>query len=268
MSASLMITLRETLEASLVVGIILAYLKKTGNLQYKKTVWYGVGAGIVLSLVLAIIFQTTLGGFEGRAEEIYEGITMIFASGLLTWMILWMLTQRHKIKKDIETKVSSHIAKNYTTGLFLLSFIAVVREGIETIIFMQATLLNYQALHAFGGGIVGIILAVSLAVLLFKGIVNVSLRKFFTFSSVILILFAAGLLAHGVHEFQEAGIIPTYIAHLWNLNHILNEKGVFGEFLKAMFGYNGNPSLFEVLAYIIYLGVISKFWWKLENSKA
>ena len=137
MTSSLIITLRETLEAALIVGIVLAYLNKTLNFKHKKCVWDAVVMGVVLSVFLAFIFQTYLGGFEGRAEQIYEGVRMVLASGLLTWMILWMLKQRHFLKKNIESKVQAHVEENHPLGIFLLVLVGVLREVIETVIFLQ-----------------------------------------------------------------------------------------------------------------------------------
>ncbi len=275
MTAALIIVLRETLEAALIVGIILAYLKKTKNNKHRKYVWYGVLGGIVLSVVLAYVFQTFLGGFEGRAEEIYEGIAMWVAGGLLTWMILWMLTQRRNMKKKIEGKVESHLSKDHYFGLMALAFVGVAREGIETVIFLQAALLQSDSMAILTGGILGMVLAIVLAFILFKGFAKVPLRSFFTFTSVLLILFAAGLVAHGVHEFQEAHLLPIWIEHLWDVNPevlqegvypLFHEKGAIGGLFKGLFGWNGNPSMIEVISYFLYIIVIA-FTWKAIDSK-
>ncbi|MBL4694659.1 FTR1 family protein [Candidatus Gracilibacteria bacterium] len=266
MSAALVITLRETLEAALIVGILLAYLKKTQGAKGVRYVWGGVVAGIVLSLVLAWVFGAYLGGFEGQAEELYEGVMMLVAAGLLTWMILWMLKQRRNIKKDLENKASMHLKNSRPWGLFALSFVGVAREGIETVIFLQAALVSSDGAEVLWGGLLGIVLAIVLAFALFKGAVEIPLKKFFTFTSVILILFAAGLVAHGVHELQEAMVVPVIAEHIWDINGILNEKGAFGSFLKGLFGYNGNPNLLEVVAYFLYLMGIAVVWQRLESK--
>lgn len=277
MAAALMITMRESLEASLVVGIMLAFLSKTENLKQKSLVWYGALAGLLVSVILAWVFQNYLGGFEGRAEELYEGFAMLFAAGLLTWMILWMITQRHGIKKNLENKVGLHLRNSYPMGIFLLSFVGVAREGIETVIFLQAAVIQGGISSTFWGGILGIFIAVSLAYLLFKGIARFSIKKFFTVTSILLVLFAAGLVAHGVHELQEAGVLPIYVEEVWNLNPAVSEDGVYpiwhengpaGAILKGVFGYNANPSLIEVLSYFVYLMVIGGIWWRLDFLKS
>ena len=144
--SSFLITSRETLEAALVIGIVLAYLTKTNNKHYKKTVYYGIVFGVVLSVLAAVIFTLSASGFEGRGEAIFEGSTMLFASVLLTTMILWMMQQKH-ISREIEDNVAKHVAKanfnqTYAYGLFALIVLAVLREGVETVIFFGA--LNYS----------------------------------------------------------------------------------------------------------------------------
>jgi len=267
MIAALLITLRETLEASLVVGIILAYLNKTKNKKHGRFVWFGVLMGVLVSVVLAYVFERYLGGFEGAKEQIYEGITMLVATVLLTWMILWMLRQRQHLKGNIEGKVSAHIEGDHPWGLFFLTFVSVVREGIETVIFLKAVTLQSGGEGTFSGALLGILLAILISFLLFKGVARFPLRKFFTFTSVLLILFAAGLFAHAVHEFQEAYVLPIFIEHIWDLNSILDENASFGALLKGLFGYNGNPSLLEVLSYLAYLVVISVSWRLIDQKK-
>ena len=266
--SSFLITSRETLEAALVVGVVMAYLTKTNNNQYKKTVYYGIAFGVILSILAAVGFTLLSGGFEGRAEEIFEGFTMLFAAVLLTTMILWMMRQRN-IAKTIENRVASHIAKaeynsTYAIGLFALIMVAVLREGVETVIFFGA--LNYSSGISFFGATLGIITAIGIGYLFFVGSRKINLRKFFTISSILLILISAGLVAHGIHELQEAALIPLAAGQVWDTNSILNENGVFGSFLKGLFGYNGNPSLLEVLFYFAYLGIIFYVYHRIDKS--
>lgn len=268
MLESFLVTSRETLEASLVVGIVLAYLNKTNNQNYRKTVYYGIVFGILASVLSAFVFTFFAGGFEGKTEQIFEGATMLFGALLLTTMILWMMKQRH-IAKEIEGKVEKHLMGAQPLfshiGIFMLIFVAVIREGVETVIFLNA--LNYASGINFIGGTLGIIAAIIIGYLFFVGFKKINLKKLFNVSSILLILFAAGLVAHGVHEFEEAGLVSGIIAPLFDINHILNEKGLVGGFLKGLFGYNGNPSLLEVLAYAAYLGVIFYFYKRIESSR-
>jgi len=268
MLESFLVTSRETLEASLVIGIVLAYLNKTNNQSYKKTVYYGIVFGIFASILSAFAFTFLAGDFEGKGEQIFEGMTMLIGAFLLTTMILWMMQQRH-ISKEIEGKVEKHLMNAQPLfshiGIFMLIFVAIIREGIETVIFLNA--INYASGINFIGGTLGIIAAVIAGYLFFVSTKKINLKKLFSISSILLILFAAGLIAHGMHEFEEAGVVSGIVSPLFDINHILNEKGIVGSFLKGLFGYNGNPSLLEVLAYIAYLGVIFYLYKRIESSR-
>ena len=157
MLASFLVTSRETLEASLLVGIVLSYLDRTNNQQYKKSVYYAIVVGILASILSALLFTVVAGGFEGRTEELFEGITMLIGAFLLTTMILWMKKQKHLA--TIEGKVAKHI-ENPTYGkfgIFLLVFLAIIREGIETVIFLNA--LHYSSGMSLVSGALGVIVA-------------------------------------------------------------------------------------------------------------
>lgn len=268
MLESFLVTSRETLEASLVVGIVLAYLNKTNNKNYKKTVYYGIVVGILTSILTAFIFTIFAGGFEGKTEEIFEGVTMLIGAFLLTTMILWMMKQRH-IAKEIEGKVERHLMNAQPLfshiGIFLLIFVAIIREGVETVIFLNAV--NYASGINFIGGTFGVIAAIIVGYIFFVSTKKINLRKLFSVSSILLILFAAGLVAHGVHEFEEAGLVGGIVSPLFDMNHILNEKGIVGSFLKGLFGYNGNPSLLEFMFYVSYLLLILYLYRRIEKSK-
>lgn len=272
--ASFIITFRETLEAALVVGIILAYLAKTNNKKYNKSVYFGIISAIILSLIAAVIFRILSFSFEGRAEEIFEGTIMLIAAFLLTFMILWMMKRRH-VAHEIREHLSTEIEKRQKFGLFSVTFIAVLREGIETVLFLGALAFTAGSVSLFGG-IAGVVAAIILGYIFFKGTAKINLKMFFNITSVILILFAAGLVAHGVHEFQEAGIIPTVVEEVWDINPpapreaegiypALHEKGSIGSVAKGLLGYNGNPSLIEVLSYIGYIILILILWKNIEK---
>ncbi|MBL7055978.1 FTR1 family protein [Candidatus Woesearchaeota archaeon] len=276
--SSFIITSRETLEAALVVGVVMAYLSKTQNNQYKKTVYYGIGFGIILSLLSAFLFTIFAGGFSGTSEKIFEGSIMLVAAILLTTMILWMMKQQN-VAKNIENKVSAHITSSgfntvYSYGLFALITVAILREGIETVLFFGA--LNYSSGISLFGAVAGVLVAIAAGYMFFATSKNISLKKFFTFSSIFLILISAGLVAHGIHEFQEASIIPYVVKEVWNVNPAvvqegiypaMHEKGAVGSFLTGLFGYNGNPSLIEVLSYLLYLGIILYVYFNIGKLK-
>jgi high-affinity iron transporter len=247
----MLITFRETLEAALVISVMLAFLNRTGGQAYKRYVWWGVLAGILVSVGFAFLFNVFLGGFSGRAEEIFEGLMMFLAAALLTFMIFWMMRQ-HQVVSELEGRVAQEIEESHVLGLFLLALAAVLREGVETVIFLKAATFLTGGFHAWGA-LIGIGGAILIAALFFLEIRRVNIKRFFQITSLILILFAAGLVAHGIHELQEAKLLPIVVEHLYDINWIINEEGVLGEMLKSLFGYNGNPSLLEVVGYLGYL---------------
>lgn len=263
MIQSFIITFRETLEVALIIGIILSYLTRIKQTKYNNVVYMGIISGIVASIIGALLFTKIAGGFTGRAEEIFEGITMLVGALLLTTMILWMMKQKH-IASELEHRVGEELAEVHKFGLFLLVFIAVLREGIETVIFLGA-MSFVSTNNNIIGALAGIAVAIFLGYLIFVGSTKINIKMFFNITSILLILFAAGLVAHGIHEFQEAKIIPTVIEHIWNINPILDENGYTGSILKGLLGYNGNPSLIEMLSYFIYLILVLILWRNIEK---
>jgi len=258
MIASFLLSLREGLEAALIVGIILGVLLKLNRPEMKKSVWLGVWVAVALSLVAALILNLLGLKFEGRGEAIFEGVVMLLAAGVLTWMIFWMHNTAGNLKQEIELKTRSAVRGNGERALFGLAFLAVFREGIELALFLLAVQQTATPVAVLSGALLGLATAVVLGWLLFTSTMKLSLRGFFRVTNVLLIIFAAGLVAYGVHEFNEAGLIPAIIDPLWDINPILSDKSEIGLLLKALFGYNGNPTLTEVLAYVTYLvGIIT-----------
>ena len=256
MVAAALITLREGLEAALIVGIVLGVLRRMGYSDRSRPVWAGVLAAIVVSVGAGLALNALGMALEGRGEEIFEGVAMLLAAGVLTWMIFWMQRQSQNIRAELESDVRRAVGTKSTRALFSLAFVAVVREGIETVLFLTAAAFSTSPVQTLVGGALGLLVAVGLGWLLFAAGRRLDVRAFFRATSLLLILFAAGLVAHGVHELQEAAILPTLLEHVWDINFILDEQGGFGMFLKALFGYNGNPSLLEVIAYAAYLIIV------------
>jgi len=251
-----LLSLREGLEAALIIGIVLGALHKMNRRELSPAVWAGTGSAAAISLVVAlglIRFGTTL---EGPAEMIFEGVTMLLAAVVLTWMIFWMQRQSRSIKGELETSVRQQALRLGAQGLFWLAFFAVLREGVELALFLTATAMATGARADLAGALLGLAGAAVLGWLLFTSTVRLNLRLFFMATSVLLIVFAGGLVAHAVHEFNEVGWIPAIIEHVWDINLVLNEDSALGMTLKALFGYNGNPSLTELLAYIGYFAAI------------
>lgn len=261
MFASFLLSLREGLEAALIIGIVLAALRKMARSNLSSAVWQGVLAAVGASILVGLALNWLGAKFEGRAEEIFEGAAMLVAAALLTWMVVWMSRQAAGMQAELEAGVHKASAKERNRwALFGLAFLAVGREGFELVLFLTAVQMTTSPVQTWLGAVLGLGSAIALGWIFFVSTRRMSLRNFFRVTNLLLVLFAAGLVAHGVHEFNEAGLIPAGIEHVWDVNLILDEKGTVGQLLTALFGYNGNPSLTEIGAYVLYLLGIGVLW--------
>lgn len=262
MLPSFVITFREMLEVALVVGVVLGYLSKNNQTKFNNVVYLGIFAGVVASIISALLFQNLAGGFSGSAEEIFEGVTMFVGAGLLTTMIVWMSKQTG-VAKQLEARVATRLEKEEKIGLFFLVAVSVLREGVETVIFLSSANIAGGS-GGIIGGVLGLVAAAILGYLIFVGEKKVKIKNFFAATTIILVLFSAGLLAHGVHEFQEAGIIKIGTTEVWNINPprlesgaypAWHDKGSVGSVFKGLFGYSGHPSRAQIVVWLSYLGV-------------
>ena len=210
MLSALTITLREGLEAALILGIILSYLNMTGNRQGSRSIWVGTGLAAVFSLLAGFAIYAIAGEFKGRSEAIFEGVAMLFAAGVLTWMIFWMRKQAVTIKSSLQNQVSKALDKKSSWGLILLAFTAVGREGIETALFLFADTRNTASpVMSLLGGIAGLAVAIGLGYAIYKGASRLNIKAFFRVTGFLLIFFASGMLGQGLHELHEAGFGPS-----------------------------------------------------------
>ncbi len=256
MVPSFLLSMREGLEAALIIGIVLGVLLKLRRSDLNQMVWFGAGAAALVSVLAAIGLNLLGMEFEGTGEQIFEGVAMLLAASVLTWMIFWMHNSSRTLKSEIEAKTNQALRGDSAKAIFALAFLAVVREGIELALFLLAVEKTSSPLETLAGALAGLAGAAILGWLLFNSSRRLSISGFFRVTNVLLIIFAAGLVGVGVHEFNEAGIIPAVVEHIWDINGILSDKSELGLLLKALFGYNGNPSLTEMLAYLAYLGGI------------
>ncbi len=250
------IMLREGLEASLVVGILLAYLSQVGAMRHARVVWGGVLVAIAVSVAFLFGLGAVGAEFEGATEQVFEGGTMLLATAVLTWMIFWMMRQARVIKGELQRGVDRALEGGAAWGLFLLAFFAVVREGVETALLLKAAAFAAAGSSTLLGALLGLALAIGLGVLMYVFGVRIDMRAFFRVTAVVLLLFAAGLAAHAAHEFAEAGLLPEIVGHVWNAGGVLSDRDGLGAILRALLGYSDSPSLLEVLTYAIYLAVV------------
>ncbi len=246
--------LREGVEAAIIVAILLGYLNRLDRRSEARWVWAGAIAAILVSIAVGIVLWTTLGGLEGSAEQFTEGVIAWSAAGLLTWMIFWMARQARSIKGRLHSQVDTALAAGGATALATLAFVAVVREGIESSLFLISTTVGDGSSGTqLIGGIAGLLAAIAIGALFYAGSTRIDLRSFFRFTGALIIVFAAGLVSKGVHEFQELGVIPTLSEHVWDLGILDPSTDAVGRFLKSLFGWTPAPSLLMAVAYLAYL---------------
>lgn len=256
MVPSFLLSLREGLEAALIIGIIFGVLHRIRREDFKPIVWYGIGIAILLSLAFGLGLNLVGMEFEGQLEEAFEGIAMLLAAAILTWMIFWMQNHGADIQRDLEAKTVRATLNKSASALFALAFLAVFREGVELALFLLATRMASDPTSVLVGAVLGLSSAIILGWMLFATTRRLNLRQFFRITNILLLLFAAGLVALGVHELNKAGWIPTIVDQVWDVNHIISDVSWFGSILTVLFGYNGNPSLSEVLAYLAYFLIL------------
>lgn len=267
MLPSFLLSLREGLEAALIIGIVLGALQKIRRTDLAPALWMGTLAALGVSILTAVILTLFGLSLEDEAEMIYEGITMLLAAGILTWMIFWMSKQARNIKFELENEVNKAAGTTGKRAIFWVAFFAIVREGIELALFITAAFfagssenLTANTILTLAGVVLGLGTAILLGWSLLAATARLNLKKFFQVTGYLLILFAAGLVAHGIHEFNEVHFIPEIIEHVWDINSFVNESSVLGQLLVTLFGYNGNPSLTELIGYFVYLATTAFFF--------
>ena len=266
LTTGLLTGLREGVEAALIVSIILAYLAKTGNQRHFGTIWLGAGAAVAVSIAIGLILFITIGGFEEQAELIFEGFAMVIAAAVVTWMLFWMRRTAANIKGELHAGVDRALVDGGVFGLAILAFTAVIREGIETALFLmgQATAAGTEATSTLVGAIIGLLIAVGIGYGLYRGARVVNLRTFFQWTGIALVFIAAGLLSHGIHEFIEAGWIGFGTATAFDISGILPHEaepangalGVIGSILRALVGYTSTPEWITFVAWLGYILVV------------
>ena len=264
LTTGLLTGLREGVEAALIVSIILAYLAKTGNARHFGKIWLGAGAATAVSIAVGAFLFVTIGGLQEPAEQIFEGIAMVIAATVVTWMLFWMRRTAANIKGQLHAGVDRALTEGRVFGLAILAFTAVIREGIETALFLlgQATAAGTQATSTLVGAIVGLVIAAGIGLALYRGARVINLRTFFSWTGIALIFIAAGLLSHGIHEFIEAGWITVGTSTAFDISGVLPHEpdagplGVVGSILRALVGYTSSPEWITLLAWLAYVVVV------------
>ncbi|HSL34446.1 MAG TPA: iron uptake transporter permease EfeU [Candidatus Limnocylindrales bacterium] len=260
LSTGLLTGLREGVEAALIVSIILAYLVKTGNGEHAGKIWLGTGAAIALSAILGIVIFNTVGAFEEPYEQIFEGSAMLLAALVVTWMLFWMRRQAAGVRGELQAAVDRVLDAGGAWGLAILAFTAVIREGVETALFLvgQATSAQASAGSVVVGAIIGLLIAVAIGYGFYTGSRRINLQAFFRWTGIALVFIAAGLLSHAIHEFIEVGVFGSgpWTATAFDISATLSHDEGVGAFLRAIFGYSASPEVLTLVVHVTYVVVV------------
>ena len=259
LTTGFLIGLREGVEAALIVAIVLAYVVRTGNGRHIPKIWLGSGVAVILSVALGLLIFNTVGSFEEPYEQLFEGSAMLLAAVVVTWMLFWMRRQSINLRGELQAAVDRVLSEGTAWGLAVLAFTAVIREGVETALFLagQAT----SAETGAGSVLVGAILGLGVAVLIgwgfYRGSRAIDLRRFFRWTGIALVFIAAGLLSHAVHEFIEvaeiSGVAVIGSQTAFDISAVLSHDDGIGQFLRAIFGYSASP---EVLTFVVHVAYV------------
>jgi high-affinity iron transporter len=254
---------REALEAALITAIILAYLARTKRNPLTRYAWYGVYLSVAASLIFGILIWFIYGGLTGPAKALFEGVTALFAVAVLSSMIYWMATKGKELKVEVEKRLEAIVTRGATLALTSFSFIVVFREGLETVLFLTPFLLK-DVVGTLAGAFLGIATSLAFAYAIFVVGMKINIRKFFYFTSILLVLLAGGLASYGVHELieysEETGTElgwlgePAYVLNIPK-DSPLHHKGVIGSVLAVMFGYTVKAEWARVMVHFAYLAI-------------
>jgi len=275
--ANLLIGLREGLEASLIVSILIAYLVKTKRRHEIRYVWIGVFSALALVIAAFTFITIAFEQLSFKAQEGVGGTLSIMAAGLVTWMIFWMRRTARGLKKELEGEMASAVALG-NGAIALVAFLTVGREGLETAAIMWSTIESADNPQPFIGATLGIIIAILLGIGIYRGAIKVNLGKFFTITGFLLIIVAAGVLSYGLYDLQEAGFLPRLtgevgsIANLgnqvFNIESTIPADSWYGTLLKGTINFQPNPSWLQGVGWAAYLAIILPLYLRKPNIAA
>jgi len=253
MLANYLIGLREGLEASLVIGILIAYIVRTGRRDLLGAVWTGVGVAAAVSLAVGAALTLGPRGLSFKAQETIGGVLSIAAVGLITWMIFWMGKTARFLKSHLEDGLERAIALG-KGAIIAMALVAVGREGLETALFLWAGIQAAGSTSApITGALLGLATAMGLGYLIYRGAVRINLRVFFQWTGLFLIVVAAGVLAYGIHDLQEAGVLPGSETLAFDVTATIPPGSFAGALLKGIFNFSPASTILEVIAWVSYL---------------
>lgn len=268
MLANFLIGLREGLEASLVVGILVAYLVQTGRRDRLNAVWAGIGAALALSLGIGALLTFTSAQLTVHAQEAFGGIMSIIAVGFVTWMVFWMRRAARSIKRELHGRLDRALAMG-TAALVTTAFVAVAREGVETALFVWSAVQSAgEGAQPLVGVVLGLAVAVALGWLLYRRAVSINLGRFFTWTGAALIVVAAGVLAYSVHELQEAELLPGEDALAFDVSGAISPTSVGGTLVRGVLNLSPAMTWLEVAAWLGYLVPVMVLFFRRSRTPA
>lgn len=257
MLATFVIFLREGVEASMIVAILLAYLNRMGRRDHFRDVFLGVGAALLLATAVGVAVYATVRQYDGsRGQTIFETVTYLLAAAVLTYMTFWMRNHARSLSKELRSRAEAALDGKARWGLGLLAFQAVGREGLETVVFTLAIVFSTSSAHALSGAVLGLAGSLGIAFVIYRLGHKLNLSRFFTVVGVLLMVFAAGLLADAIQNLQELGWLPVLNLPMWHTGQLLSEDSAFGDLLHSFFGYSDSPTPLQLLVYVAYLAIV------------
>lgn len=257
MLPSFVIGLREGLEAALIVGIVAAFLVRQGRRDAVRQVWLGVAAAVVLCLGLGLVLDLLERSLPQRGQEALETVIGLVAVGLVTTMIVWMRRHARTLKSGLESAASTALARGSTRALVVMAFLAVLREGLETAVFLLATFqASLDRVSAPVGAVLGIVAAALLGYALYRGGTRINLQRFFTLTSVVLVVVAAGLLMTAAHTAHEAGWLDIGQARALDLQWLVRPGTPWSAVVTGVLGIQPRPTVVEVVVWALYLAAM------------
>ena len=257
MLATLVIFLREGVEASMIIAILLAYLNRIGRREHFRDVFIGVGAALVLATAGGAVAYATIRSYDGsRVQTIFETVTYLIAAVVLTYMTFWMRSHARSLSRELRARAEAALDSKARWGLGLLAFQAVGREGLETVVFTLAIIFSTSTAGALGGAAIGLAGGLGIAFVIYRLGHRLNLGRFFTVIGVLLMVFAAGLLADAVQNMQELGWLRVLDVPMWHSGALLSEDSAFGDVLHSFFGYSDAPTPLQLLIYVCYLVIV------------
>lgn len=267
MLSTFIIALREGLEAALIVGILVAYLVKTGRRALLAPLWAGVALAVLVSLATGAFLTFTSTELSARGEEFFAGTTSFVAVGFVTWMVFWMKRTARHLKGQLEGQMSTAVLAG-PLALAAAAFFAVVREGLETSLFIYA---NFKTVSSTPSATVGLILGLGLAIalgyLIYRSSIKINLSKFFNYTGIALVIVAAGVLSYGIHEYQELGWLPGVDFFIWDVTSVIPKESLLAGVLAGTVGFDTTMSLLQFVFWAAYLAIVLSYYLKSSSSK-